>query len=382
MSRRLGVIVALAVSLGAASLYWRLGSPGLADQPFASRAAETSVAEAGHDQRDLVASVAALAAKLEAEPQDAPGWLLLARSQAALQRWSDSAESYRRAAALTGAPEANVGAGEMLVMAAGNIVTPAAREAFAAVLKSDPGNPPARFYLGLADAQAGKPREALAAWQKLIEEAPREAPYRTMIRRQMAETAQAAGIDLPPEPPSAGGPSADDVAAAASMTPEARQEMIRGMVAKLAARLEQTPNDAAGWLRLARAYGVLGETDKAVEAASRAATLAPDDAAAQLAAAQTLIAAAGAGKDPNVAVPAPAVAALQRVLAIAPDEPEALWYLGLAAAQRHDSEAATGYWRRLLAVLPPGGDDRRMVQAAVDALASGRKATSGQKASP
>jgi cytochrome c-type biogenesis protein CcmH len=372
--RMAAVAVALVISLGAVSLYVKLGSPELPDQPFAARGVEKSIAERSHAQGDLAAGIEALAAKLKANPQDASSWLLLARSQAALQRWPQAAESYLRAAALTHSPEANAGAGEMLVMAADGIITPAAREAFAAAVKSDPGNIAARFYLALADAQAGKPREALAAWQKLVDETPRDAPYRAMVRRQMEETAQTAGIDLPPETAPPSGPNADDVAAAASMTPEERQKMIRGMVAGLAARLEKTPDDTAGWLRLARAYTVLGETDKAAQAASRAAALAPNDVEAQLGAARALITAAGATHDPTVAVPEPALTALRRVIAIAPDQPDALWYLGLAAAQHHDPEAATGYWRRLLAALPPSGEDRKMVQAAIDALVSGKKA--------
>jgi cytochrome c-type biogenesis protein CcmH len=47
--------------------------------------------------------------------------------------------------------------------------------------------------------------------------------------------------------------------------------MIRGMVERLAQRLEQNPGDAAGWQRLAHAYDVLGEADKAKAARSRAA---------------------------------------------------------------------------------------------------------------
>jgi cytochrome c-type biogenesis protein CcmH len=58
------------------------------------------------------------------------------------------------------------------------------------------------------------------------------------------------------------------------MTPEQRQAMIRGMVERLAARLEQNPGDAAGWQRLAHAYDVLGEADKAKAARTRAATAA------------------------------------------------------------------------------------------------------------
>jgi cytochrome c-type biogenesis protein CcmH len=58
------------------------------------------------------------------------------------------------------------------------------------------------------------------------------------------------------------------------MTPEERQTMIRGMVEKLAARLETAPDDIEGWQRLARAYAVLGETKKSQEAAARASALA------------------------------------------------------------------------------------------------------------
>jgi cytochrome c-type biogenesis protein CcmH len=58
------------------------------------------------------------------------------------------------------------------------------------------------------------------------------------------------------------------------MTPEARQAMIHAMVDRLAAQLEANPNDEEGWRRLARAYTVLGDTDKAQAAAERAAALA------------------------------------------------------------------------------------------------------------
>ena len=47
--------------------------------------------------------------------------------------------------------------------------------------------------------------------------------------------------------------------------------MIRSMVDRLAARLEQNPNDKDGWTRLAHAYDVLGESEKAEAARARAA---------------------------------------------------------------------------------------------------------------
>jgi cytochrome c-type biogenesis protein CcmH len=47
------------------------------------------------------------------------------------------------------------------------------------------------------------------------------------------------------------------------MSSEQRETMIRGMVARLAERLKQDGSDVDGWLRLVRAYMVLGEKDQA-----------------------------------------------------------------------------------------------------------------------
>jgi cytochrome c-type biogenesis protein CcmH len=66
------------------------------------------------------------------------------------------------------------------------------------------------------------------------------------------------------------GPSQADVAAAASMSPQDRAAMIRGMVQRLADRLEHEPGDVDGWLRLGRAYAVLGEKEKSLDAYRRA----------------------------------------------------------------------------------------------------------------
>src|SRR4029077_18802465 len=66
------------------------------------------------------------------------------------------------------------------------------------------------------------------------------------------------------------GPSAADIAAAGDMSAEQRQTMIRGMVSRLAERLKQDGSDVEGWLRLLRAYVVLGDKEQARAAASDA----------------------------------------------------------------------------------------------------------------
>jgi cytochrome c-type biogenesis protein CcmH len=66
------------------------------------------------------------------------------------------------------------------------------------------------------------------------------------------------------------GPNASQVAAASQMAPAERNSMIEGMVARLAQRMSENGADTDGWLRLIKAYSVLGERDKALTAAASA----------------------------------------------------------------------------------------------------------------
>lgn len=81
--------------------------------------------------------------------------------------------------------------------------------------------------------------------------------------------------------PSTLGPSTEDVAAAGEMSEVDRQIFIRSLVTRLAIQLEEQLDDLDGWLRLARAYSVLGEAENAnaayTQASRLAATLPQDD---------------------------------------------------------------------------------------------------------
>jgi cytochrome c-type biogenesis protein CcmH len=354
----LGALGAAAVA-AAIAVYVALGSPGIPDQPIAARVPPDA-------PRDFADSAERLAERLAANPDDAEGWILLARTQAVLERYSAAAESYRRAMALTGdRAEAAAGYGEMLVLSSDGIVTPAARQAFEKAVAKEPSNAPARYYLALAAQQSGRPAEAIEAWRKLEAEAPPDAPWRETLRQKIEQTAREAGLPVPEAPR---GPSAGDIAAAQRMDPEERQKMIRSMVENLAARLEESPDDAAGWQRLGRAYRVLGEKDKAEAAFARVVALRPGDKEALLDRARMVLENAG-GADPKKPLPEAFLDDMRKVAALDPNNTEALWYLGLAAAQRQDKESAAAQWRQLLALLPPGSEDAKLVQRALDAIA-------------
>jgi cytochrome c-type biogenesis protein CcmH len=59
---------------------------------------------------------------------------------------------------------------------------------------------------------------------------------------------------------------------------------------------------------------------------------------------------------------------LQQVAASDPDQPEALWYLGVQAARDGKPDVARADWTKLLGQLPADGEDAKMVKQALDAL--------------
>jgi cytochrome c-type biogenesis protein CcmH len=143
-----------------------------------------------------------------------------------------------------------------------------------------------------------------------------------------------------------------------------RATMIKGMVEQLAARLKASPDDADGWMRLGRAYAVMGEQEKAADAYQHALTIKPDDASVLIQGVQALI----ETQKPNAPIPRAAIDLLHHAEQVDPSRPEVLWYLGVAQAQAGHVDAALDYWRRLLGVLPSDSPDRKIVTDAIDEL--------------
>jgi len=367
-SRSLAIAAALVIAGGAGLVYLRLGAPGVPDMPFAERHETAPQQQAAHVEMADAAS--ALAAKLKADPNNAQGWLLYARTEATLGHWDLAADAYTHAIALgQTAAEVFGGYGEMLVLAADGIVGPPARAAFASALQRDAKNDVARYYLALADAQAGESQRAIAAWQALAADLPDASPMREAIGRRVADAASAAGIAAPPLPngqptAAAPGPTPDQMADAETIPPADRDKMIRGMVAQLATRLASAPDDLDGWLRLGRAYAVLGETDKAVDAYDHAAKLKPDDLDIPLQEVEAML----ANRKPSEAIPARVMALLKQIEATSPDRPELLWYLGVVAVRNGQRDQARRDWGRLLSLLPADGEDHKTVAEALQTI--------------
>jgi cytochrome c-type biogenesis protein CcmH len=232
-----------AVSL---ALYERVGAPEMGDRPLAARLAAP-------DPGDFPAAIARVESHLAAHPEDGRGFALLAPIYVRLGRYADAAHAYDRALATLGeTAEGRSALGEALVQGADGTVTSEARAAFAKAAADDPKLPQPRFYLGLAAAQDGDKASARAQWTALLADSPADAPWTAMVQARLA------ALD--------GTPSGPAASAIASMPDDQRLRAIHGMVDGLASRLQQDGHDAEGWLKLVRAYTVLGEKSKAATA--------------------------------------------------------------------------------------------------------------------
>lgn len=234
----LAVVAAPAAALG---LYLTIGSPGLGDQPFARRLE----AWRGADLSSLAAPeiAAVLRQATAARPNEAEGFRLLGLAEGASQNPVAAVSALRRAAALAPQrPDIWQMLGEAEVYEAQGKVDADAQAAFRRLLALDPANPTARYFLAEAKGDAGQTAEAKADLAALLADLPaEEADRRAAVQAAIAKL--------------------DGKAAPATADPQ-QQAMIQGMVSGLAAKLEANPDDAEGWVKLVRAYAVLGDTAK------------------------------------------------------------------------------------------------------------------------
>jgi cytochrome c-type biogenesis protein CcmH len=179
-------------------------------------------------------------------------------------RFEDAAQAFRNAIRYDGDSAARrAGLGEALAGAANGVVTAEAKAEFERAVALDGEDVKARYFLGVAAEQDGRPKEAAALWTDILSKAPPNAPWRPVLETALARvgavapaTSDAASAKVPAL-------TKDTIASVQGMSESDRGVMIRGMVDRLAARLKQNGDDVEGWLRLARAYMVLNEPDNA-----------------------------------------------------------------------------------------------------------------------
>jgi cytochrome c-type biogenesis protein CcmH len=145
----------------------------------------------------------------------------------------------------------------------------------------------------------------------------------------------------------------------AASPPSSGLQQIAAMVDKLAARMKERPDDAEGWLMLARSYSVLGRFGEAIPAYKRASELLPNNAVVLADYADAVAASQGSVDNPE------STALIDRALAVDPAQPKALALAGTIAFDRGDYKLAIERWQKMADVLPANSEMLKQVQASI-----------------
>jgi cytochrome c-type biogenesis protein CcmH len=261
-----GALLMMGVSL---ALYTSLGRPDLAPSPVAQQ------------QPDMPAGVAEMIARLEADlaksPDDLEKWRTLAWAKSRMQRYADSAAAYEKAFAL--APddtEIKTLLAEALTQAGGKQIPERAHKLFTEALATNAGNTMAAYYLGLADEQAGNFEAALARWRTLAKADGLQQTNRDVIRKHLIAMGAKTGQDVTA--------SLQDLDRTTTQAEPEDSARIDGMIAGLAQKLVDNPDNLEGWKMLIRSLQVRQGETAAREAMAQASKVFKDraDATAEL----------------------------------------------------------------------------------------------------
>lgn len=238
------LVLAILVPLAALALYAWVGEPrGLGVGPEDSRMArEAQAAPADGEAPDLATAIEGLAQRLEQEPDDPAGWMLLGRAYKTMQRFAEARDAFDRAhALLPNDADVMVELAESTVLASDDRrIAGRPAELLAQALERVPLHPRALWLEGIRLTQEERHAEAADTWQRLLDSLPADAEIRGSLSRQIAEARARAGQPLP----EGATPAAPAVATAPGTPPPATGDS-DGAAAALTVRVDITPELAA-----------------------------------------------------------------------------------------------------------------------------------------
>ena len=233
------------------------------------------------------------------------------------------------------------------------IVSFEVQRAFEELLKHNPYDPQARFFLALAQAQKGKLQDAMVRWACLIETSPAHAPWLPAVRDQLTQIAQQLGKspeDVIPKPflfTAQRILHEQNSDTDTTMAPEC-YTMVTAITTALEHYLNTQPNDVDRWLILAQSYDLLGKRQTYHHALRQAFIHQPDRLDVLLAYGLSLF----HDLPDQQPLPDDVVDIMNKIQTYSPDNPEILWILGLDAFHRGLIDKASERWNKALLHLP------------------------------
>ncbi len=215
---------------------------------------------------------AKLEAKLEQNPGDISGWILLGRSYVALGQPQRAITLFEER--IVDNPD-NIDLllsyGETLTQFNQGNVSDKAKGLFEKANIINPLNPRTEYNLALYDMQNNQGQKAYDRLKNLLDNAPENAPWIAQVKQRMNDAAGNVKQSSMPTP------TAQQVTEVNNMSEGDRSAFIKNMVDGLAQDLKENPNNLNGWLNLGRSYGVLGQWQKSADAYKQATELSPND---------------------------------------------------------------------------------------------------------
>jgi cytochrome c-type biogenesis protein CcmH len=213
------LFLVLMIPLAGILLYQEIGTPEAINLPAATPA-QVSTQKQPHSSQtgqmdDLVAS---LQQRMNENPDDPEGWLILGRSLKTMQRYSEAETALSNANRLMpGNPMIMVELAESSLFASGQPqISPEARQLIEAALAIDPQMQKALWLMGMASAQDGDDAHAIAYWQKLLQQLDPASGSANAVKEQIemaqARMGESPAISAIPDPATTGSAAADTTA--------------------------------------------------------------------------------------------------------------------------------------------------------------------------
>ncbi len=184
-SKRSLAALLIALPMAAVGFYYWLGNPAGMD-PMARR---------DFTQTDIENMVAGLAAKLEKEPGNHQGWIMLARSYKAMGRYDDAERAFEKAMPLVEQSPQLLGAlADLLAMKSNGDLSGRPEELIAKALALDPDDPQSLWLAGTAAFNRDDFAGAVAHWRHALTQLPAESEDAKMLAAIIAEAGQKGGL--------------------------------------------------------------------------------------------------------------------------------------------------------------------------------------------
>ena len=163
-------VLALAIPVGAFSLYNQIGNPDATDPEMVANA--VAVSPHGDDNADMAAQieqmVSGLAQRLEQDPSDVEGWVMLGRSLNVLGRYTEAVTAYEAALQILGDhPNVLAEYADALAMATGGSLEGRPMQILDKVLSLAPNNEQALWLVATALFERGDFAGAVSHWEQL-----------------------------------------------------------------------------------------------------------------------------------------------------------------------------------------------------------------------